>query len=108
MGGACCSVRWFVPFLAPGYWLLAMLLRDRPEFRADFLALSAWGAVLGGIMWSIGPWTQRMVPLMWPVVGCALLTWGAIEWSRRRRQALGEVKRPATAEEEWREERRAA
>jgi hypothetical protein len=107
MGGACCSVRWFVPFLAPAYWLLAILLRDRAEFRADFIALSAWGAVLGGIMWSIGPWTQRMVPLMWPVVGGALLTWGAIEWSRRR-QALGEVQQPAAPDEERREQRRAA
>jgi hypothetical protein len=107
MGGACFSVLWFVPLLAPAYWLLAILLRDRAEFRADFIALSAWGAVLGGIMWSIGPWTQRMVPLMWPVVGGALLTWGAIEWSRRR-QALVEVQRPAAPDEERREQRRAA
>jgi hypothetical protein len=107
MGGACCSVRWFVPFLAPAYWLLAILLRDRPEFRADFIVLSVWGAVLGGIMWWIGPWTQRMVPLMWPVVGGALLTWGAIEWSRRRRQALGEGTLPVDAVERQ-EQRRAA
>ena len=107
MGGGCCSVRWFVPFLAPAYWLLAILLRDRPEFRADFLALSAWGAVLGGIMWWIGPWTQRMVPMMWPVVGCALLTWGAVAYSRRRRQALGEGVQPLD-EEERRSHRRAA
>src|SRR5262249_20325051 len=31
-GGACCSVRWFVPFLAPGFWLLAWLLTRYPEF----------------------------------------------------------------------------
>src|SRR5207253_651669 len=30
-GGACCSVRWFVPFLAPAYWLLAVYLVRRPE-----------------------------------------------------------------------------
>jgi hypothetical protein len=82
MGGGCCSVRWFVPFLAPGYWLLAVLLRDRPEYRADFVALSAWGGVLAGIMWWNGPWMVRMVPVMWPVVGCALLTWGGVAWRR--------------------------
>jgi hypothetical protein len=108
MGGACCSVRWFVPFLAPGYWLLAVVLRDRAEFRADFVALSAWGAVLGAIMWWTGPWTPRMVPLMWPVTGCALLTWGMAAWSRQRGRAW-ENKQPAAPEEKGpRVERRAA
>lgn len=84
MGGGCCSVRWFVPFLAPSYWLLAVLLRDRPEFRADFVALSAWGGVLAGVMWWNGPWVLRMVPMMWPIVGCALLTWGGVACRRWR------------------------
>jgi hypothetical protein len=107
MGGGCCSVRWFAPFLAPGFWLLAILLRDRPELRADFVALSIWGAVLGATMWWTGPWTLRMVPLMWPVVGCGLLTWGWVAWSRRGRPM--EMKQPA-APEEWapRVDRRAA
>lgn len=78
MGGACCSVRWFVPFLAPGFWLLAVLLRDRPECRPAFAALAGWGLVLAGLMWWRGPWTARMVPLLWPVVGLALLTWGVV------------------------------
>jgi hypothetical protein len=86
MGGGCCSVRWFVPFLAPGFWLLAVVLRDRPRQRAGFLALSAWGVVLAGLMWWKGPWTMRMVPLMWPVVGSALLTWGIVA-ARRNQQA---------------------
>ena len=80
MGGACCSVRWFMPFLAPAFWLLAVTLKERPDLRTDFAALSAWGAVLGALMWWKGPWTLRMVPLLWPVVGCALLTWCAIGW----------------------------
>ena len=78
MGGACCSVRWFLPFLAPGWWVLAILLRDRPEYRPDFLALSAWGVVLAALMWWKGPWHARMVPMLWPVVGSALLTWAAV------------------------------
>jgi hypothetical protein len=88
MGGGCCSVRWFVPFLAPGFWLLAVVLRDRPRHRAAFLALSAWGVVLAGIMWWKGPWAMRMVPLMWPVVGCALLTWGIVAARRKPRAAV--------------------
>ncbi len=84
MGGGCCSVRWFVPFLVPAYWWLAQLLRERPQFRADFVVLSAWGCGLAGIMWWKGPWVVRMVPLMWPVVGAALLSWGVVAWQRTR------------------------
>ncbi|HYH65600.1 MAG TPA: glycosyltransferase family 9 protein [Urbifossiella sp.] len=87
MGGANTSVRWFVPFLAPGFWLLAVLLKERPELRADFAVLSAGGAVLGAVMWTIGPWTGRMIPGMWPIVGVTLLAWGVA--ARRRAPARG-------------------
>ena len=83
MGGGCCSVRWFVPFLAPGFWLLAIVLRDRPRLRMDFVVLSIGGAVLSAIMWSVGPWTVRMVPMMWPVVGLTLIAWGVAAVRRR-------------------------
>ncbi|MDB5310541.1 MAG: hypothetical protein JWO38_4743 [Gemmataceae bacterium] len=110
MGGGCCSVRWFVPFLAPSFWVLAVVLRDRPDLRPDFVALAAWGAVLAGLMWWKGPWTMRMVPLMWPVVGCALLTWGGIAYRRgtmRTRPAAAEPE-PGPAVEPARVDRRAA
>jgi hypothetical protein len=74
-GGACCSVRWFVPLLAPLYYLLVLFLRDRPEYRADCYVLSAWGLVLGLLMWWDGPWRLHMVPFLWPVQGGALLSW---------------------------------
>ena len=45
--GPCCSIRWFVPFLAPAYYVLALLLKRFPEYRWDFYVLSGWGAVLG-------------------------------------------------------------
>jgi hypothetical protein len=86
--GANVSVRWFVPFLAPGFWLLAVILRDRPELRPQFVALSVWGAVLAGVMWWVGPWTLRMVPLLWQVVGCALVTWGIVAWRTWRTRAV--------------------
>ena len=84
MGGGCCSVRWFVPFLAPGFWLLALILRDRPERRSEFLVLAVGGAVLASLMWWKGPWTMRMVPFLWPIVGVTLIAWGVVAASRRR------------------------
>ena len=66
--GVCCSVRWFVPLLAPGFYLLAIWLRDCPPAqRRDFLVLSAWGAVLGAVMWWVGPWTPHRIPGYWAV-----------------------------------------
>ena len=78
MGGACCSIRWFVPFLAPGFWLLAVILRDRPELRPRFVALVGGGFVLGCLMWWKGPWTMRMIPLMWPIFATTLVTCGVV------------------------------
>jgi hypothetical protein len=71
--GVCCSVRWFVPLLAPGFYILALWLRDGPPAqRRDFVILSAWGAVLGALMWWVGPWTPNRVPGYWAVQIAAL------------------------------------
>jgi hypothetical protein len=81
--GLCCSVRWFVPLLAPGYFLLAVLLRDYPKYRSDFTLLSGWGAVMGGLMVWHGPWMQHLVPGFWFLLAGALLSWGG--WALARR-----------------------
>jgi hypothetical protein len=81
--GASCSVRWFVPFVAPGFLLLAVYLKERPERVGDLAALAAWGAALGLVMWAVGPWTTRMIPGLWPAVGGAVATWAAVVWWRR-------------------------
>jgi hypothetical protein len=86
MGGGCCSVRWFVPFLVPGFWLLARLLHEKPQLGPQFGALSAGGFVLAGLMWWKGPWTMNMVPFMWYVVGLTMIAWGVV--ARRTRPKL--------------------
>ncbi len=73
--GLAASIRWFVPLLVPAYFLLAVVLRDHPQYRRDFLILSAWGVVMAGLMWWKGPWMKRMVPFFWPLQAAALLTW---------------------------------
>lgn len=101
--GMCCSIRWLVPLLAPGYFVLALFLRDHPSFQWDFLILSGWGAFLAGLMWDKGPWMQHMVPLFWPIQGAALLCWIVLRvrfqrQSRPDRLTLGAVpKRSARA-----------
>src|SRR5262249_37609508 len=44
--GKCLSIRWFVPLLAPAYFLLALVLKRCPHALRDLLILSAGGAAL--------------------------------------------------------------
>ncbi len=72
--GQCLTVRWFVPFLAPGYYLLALYLRRCPERLPEFVLLSGWGTLL---MAQVGrcPWTGDMVPFYWPIGLGAISSW---------------------------------
>jgi hypothetical protein len=86
-GGACCSVRWFVPFLAPAYLGLGLYLRERPASSADFTVLSMWGGVLAAVMWYYGPWIPHMVPGFWAIQAAALAGCIGIRWWRGRGDA---------------------
>ena len=35
LSGLGCSIRWFLPMIAPGYFVLAVLLRERPDLTRD-------------------------------------------------------------------------
>jgi hypothetical protein len=89
LSGQCCSVRWFVPLLAPGFWMVGLLLRDHPRYRRDFAWLTGCGAILGVVMWCGGPWAGKMAPGYWGVVAAALAGWGVIrygDWIRPSRK----------------------
>jgi hypothetical protein len=75
--GVCATIRWFVPLLAPGYYVLLMVLRYRPDRYPEFLALAAGGMLLSALMWYYGPW-MRMVPGYWFIVGVTLLGWSMV------------------------------
>jgi hypothetical protein len=81
--GQCCTIRWFVPLLAPAYFVLALLLRHYPRYRVDLLLLSTWGALLVVLMRE-GPWMGGMVPCFWPIQGAALVSWGLRHYLRCR------------------------
>jgi hypothetical protein len=85
--GTCCSVRWFVPLLAPAFYVLALFLRQCPTYRWDFCVLSGWGLILGGLMWWHGPWMKHLVPWFWPLQAAALLNWFGFRLAAVRRTA---------------------
>lgn len=87
--GACVSVRWFVPLLAPGYLAMAILLREAPRYAIDLMILSVGGGVMSALMVVGGPWRQRMVPGYWAIIAATLLAWwGLVAW--RQRAAVNE------------------
>src|SRR5262249_37771150 len=82
-----CSIRWFVPFLAPVYYVLAVYLREQPRMVGVFLLLSGWGLVMAGLMWWQGPWMKHMVPYYWPLQAAALVS--VIGYWRLQRRVPG-------------------
>lgn len=82
--GECCSIRWFVPLLAPGYYVLIQYLKWVQPARAVFVTLSAISGLITIYSWWRGPWTGRMVPGYWALMGVAAFSWCAIEWHRER------------------------
>jgi hypothetical protein len=81
-GGGCLTVRWFIPFLVPGYWLLARMMREWPAVRWDVLVLSAWSLVVSWIVWPLGPWPLEPVPEIRGLVLAALASWGGLRLGR--------------------------
>jgi hypothetical protein len=75
--GLCCSIRWLVPLLAPGYYVLARFLKEHPDYWPDFLILSGWGLLFAAFMWWAGPWSARFDFLCLPLQGLALASWAA-------------------------------
>ncbi len=99
-GGACVSVRWFVPFLVPGFWLLANVLKERPEFRRDFAVLAACGVPLAASAWVVGPWWMRNVPGYWWVFGTSLVAWALVRWHATRTKREATLAFPASRDAE--------
>src|SRR5262249_50196938 len=75
------AIRWFVPFLAPAYFVLGAFLQRYPRYIWDFVVLSGWGAIGACYMWYYGPW---WVPRFWVLHSLALVSWVAC-WAWRAR-----------------------
>jgi hypothetical protein len=82
--GPCCSIRWFVPLLAPAYYVLILLLRERPGLARDLAVLSLPGAILCAILWWRGPWEGKVPLALWPINATALIAWSLLGLKRRQ------------------------
>ncbi|MDQ7010533.1 MAG: hypothetical protein Q9M29_01805, partial [Mariprofundaceae bacterium] len=90
--GNCCTIRWFVPLLAQGYFVLALALRRSSGYQAHIVFFSIWGAFQVGMMWWEGPWMMRMVPGYWGIQGAVLVSYVVyIVWRAERRMPPDEM-----------------
>jgi len=80
LGGYCLSIRWFVPLLVPGFWVLARLLVECPSARLDFTVLAAYGLAIGCMTWPSGPWLVVDQPRVTGIAVAALMSWLAVRW----------------------------
>jgi MFS family permease len=87
--GVCATIRWFVPLLAPGYYVLLVVLRHWPDRYREFAVLAAGGVVLSALMWWYGPWMPHMVPGYWFILGGTLLGWGVVAFRGRSAGRVG-------------------
>jgi hypothetical protein len=78
------SVRWFVPFLAPAYFVLALSLKHVSHCLAEFSILALSGAAMAVIMWYRGPWQPIWLTGYWILLACGLVSWGYIAFRRQR------------------------
>jgi hypothetical protein len=89
--GQCCSIRWLLPLLAPGYLILAVFLRYYPRVVWALLLVSAWCFVFLTVpCWFRGPWETAHGPLVWLTVAGVVLS-GFVHMARvgiRRHSAL--------------------
>jgi len=89
LGGFCLSIRWFVPLLVPGFWVLARLLVECPTLRIDFTVLAAIGFVVSGWSWPCGPWLMEEQPSILSLARAAVIAWIAVRVAVRLRQTGG-------------------
>ena len=95
------SVRWFLPLLAAGFYVLAISLREYPHIWRDVVILTALGSVWALNMWRKGPWTAQPY-VNWTFLGVAAIAWccchlpwertGAYRWARRRLEGVGRTR----------------
>jgi hypothetical protein len=86
--GTCCSIRWFVPLVAAAYYIVAVLVRESPQYRLDLAVLTGVGLLVGASMWSVGPWTPEEVPWIWHLQAIGLGGWLLCILPRLRRRPI--------------------
>ena len=93
LSGGCCSIRWLVPLLIPGFTALAVVLRDYPSTKVDALILGTGSIMLGMGMAVRGPWYMKHMPFYVIIyITTLVIAIGYRVWVRRR-----------TAERKWRD-----
>ena len=84
--GYCLSIRWFLPLLAPGYYVVALVMKYCPKLLGDLLLLICWSFALGVMMAILGPWRDIDWIILF-VQPATLITWAIYRWPLRQKSA---------------------
>jgi len=76
--GLAASIRWFVPLLAPAYFVLLLAIQVRPALLEQFKILTQFGVILTAALFWVGPWRNPNMLVFWVV---ATLSIAALVWS---------------------------
>lgn len=93
--GVCCSIRWLVPLVAAGIAVVAVGLRERPDWQNDGWCLGCFSLLMGlGMAWK-GPWYGQVLPGFWLLYLGGLVTWGIVRWRASKSVRSGETTMPS-------------
>jgi len=92
--GINCSVRWFVPLLAPMFVGLGMVLKRWPRLVTDVWILTTCGMVVVAVAWVGGPFAVTDFRVVLCGTGAALLFWGVWAVYRASRSLRPSVTAP--------------
>jgi hypothetical protein len=85
--GRCLSIRWFVPLLAPGFYLVAVWLKQYPRYWVYFLLLSVAG-FFQVLLMGEGPWSTHMVADFWLIQAVTLLLGATLLYRREGKPVI--------------------
>jgi hypothetical protein len=69
------SIRWMVPTLVAGYFILAVQIRESPRALRDFVLLTLFALPISTLDWTIGTWTDSKYPWVHAWIALALGCW---------------------------------
>lgn len=93
--GACVSVRWYVPVIAPMWYVTLLALKEQPELMRPCGWLAGLSACVNVLAWRHGPWHAHVLCSYWPALVCAAIVLAAHATRTRQGKLVAPVEAKA-------------
>lgn len=88
MSGGCCSIRWFVPLLAPSFLAVAIVVREQPRRWRELTILGCGGLLLGIGMAIRGPWFLKLMPFYVIIYPATVVSWLMVRFHKSATRSI--------------------